>query len=219
MASPTRAHTKNKPKTTKSDIEQVAALYVQARAALASAGRTLHDHVGSSLSAAGLQLQLLRLDVPAAQARIDETLRTLEETLNTVRDLSQELCPSPAYRGGLKQALLRLAGQSSRQGCDVVVEYSTTTSVPVEIAAAFYEASLGAMKHAVQQGAARVNITVRGAGPLVLRISDDGRKAGRAKALAAIRTIAREQGLAFECTTGKGTIVSIRYAIRRPARG
>ena len=35
-----------------------------------------------------------------------------KQTLGQVRDLSQQLCPSPAYRGGLKQALLRLADQS-----------------------------------------------------------------------------------------------------------
>ena len=201
----------------RSDAEKIAALYVQARAALVRAGRALHDHVGSSLSAAGVQLQMLRMDVPAAEARIDETLRALEEALSRVRDLSQELCPSPAYRGGLKQALLRLADQNGSKGCHVVVEYSATAAVPAEIAAALYEASEGAVEQAVQRGAARVRITVRGTGRLVLRIEDDGRRSGRARALSAIRTLAREQGLAFEFTKGKGTIVS--YAIRRPARG
>src|ERR1700730_9175333 len=107
MAQTRRRRSKNKhknkqKKTAKSDIEQIAARYVQVRSALVRAGRALHDHVGSSLSAAGVQLQLLRVDVPQAEARIDETLRTLEEVLSTVRDLSQDLCPSPAYRGGLK---------------------------------------------------------------------------------------------------------------------
>jgi signal transduction histidine kinase len=224
-----RQHAKKKSgksklkKTAKSDVEQVAALYVQARAALVRAGRVLHDHVGSSLSAAGVQLQLLRMDVPAAQARIDETLRILEETLNRIRDLGDDLCPSPAYRGGLKQALLRLAEQDGSPpgstGCRVDVEYSATAPVPAEIAAAIYEAGSAVVDQAVQQGAARVSITVRGAGPLVLRIADDGRKAGRARALSAIRALAREQGLVFECATGKSTIVSIHYAVRRPARG
>ena len=218
MAQARRRHAKSKAKA-KSDIEQIAALYVQARAALVRAGRALHDRVGSSLSAAGVQLQLLRMDVPAAEARIDDALRTLEEALNKVRDLSQDLCPSPAYRGGLKQALLRFADQHASSDCSIGVEYSATAAVPGEIAAALYEAGSAAVEQALRQGAARVAITVRGAGPLVLRIADDGRKSGRARALAAIGTIARAQGLAFECSTGKGTIVSIRHAIRRPARG
>ena len=197
----------------------MAALYVQARSTLVRAGRALHDHVGSSLSAAGVQLQLLRMDVPAAQARIDATLQILEETLNRIRNLGDDLCPSPAYRGGLKQALLQLAGNHGSTRCQVDVTYSAAAAVPAEIAAAIYEAASAAVDQAVQQGAARMSITVRGTGPLVLRIADDGRKAGRARALSAIRALAREQGLVFECTTGKSTIVSIRYAVRRPARG
>ena len=219
-----RALTRSKPeRAAKSDLDEIAARYIHVRAALVRAGRALHDHVGSSLSAAGVQLQLLRMDLPEAAARIDEALRTLEETLNQVRDLSQELCPSPAYRGGLKQALLRLAETDGYRHksviCQVAVEYSTTAAIPAEIAAALYEAASAALEQALQKGAAQVNISVRGAGPLVLRIADDGRKSGRARALRLIRALAREQGLTFECTTGRGTIVSIRYAIRRPARG
>lgn len=220
MAQSRRPQGKNKPKkTAKTDIEQIAALYVQSRAVLVRAGRALHDHVGSSLSAVGVQLQLLRMDVPAAQERIDETLRILEESLNQVRDLSQELCPSPAYRGGLKQALLRLADQHASSDCDIIVDYSATAAIPAEIAAALYEAGGATVEQALRQGAARVSITARGANQVVLRIADDGRKSGRARGLSAIGTLAREQGLGFACgTTGKGTIVSIRYAIRRPAR-
>jgi signal transduction histidine kinase len=209
----------NSKKKAKSDIEQIAALYVQTQAALVRAGRALHDHVGSSLSAVGVQLQMLRMDVPAAQERLDETLQILEESLSRVRDLSQELCPSPAYRGGLKQALLRLADQHMSSNCNIDLDYSATAVLPGEIAAAVYETSAAALAEALRQGATVVRITARGAGALVLRIVDDGRKSGRARALAATGTLARAQGLGFACTTGKGTIVSIRYAIRRPPRG
>jgi signal transduction histidine kinase len=203
----------------KTDVEQIAALYVQARTALVRAGRALHDHIGSSLSAAGVQLQLLRMDLPAAAARIDETLGTLDEALNQVRELSHELCPSPAYRGGLKQALLRLAEQAGSESRQVVLEYSATAVVPAEIAVALYESAAAAVEQALQKGAAQVRIAVRGSAGVVVRIADDGRKSGRARALGATRTLVREQGLAFECTTGKSTIVSIRYAVRRTPRG
>ena len=203
----------------KSDAEQLAALYVQARNVLVRAGRTLHDLVGSSLSAAGVQLQLLRMDVPSAEARIDETLRTLDDALNRVRELSHDLCPSPAYRGGLKQALLRLADQNGSKGCQVIVDYSATAAAPAEIAAALHEGCGSAVERAIQMGATRVRITARGSAGLTLRIADNGRKSGRARALAATRTLARAQGLAFECTTGKSTIVCIRYAVRRTPRG
>ena len=215
MAKPLRIRNKQAART---DVEQIAALYVEARRALVRAGRTLHDHIGSSLSAAGVQLQLLRMDLPAAAARIDEAIGTLDEALNQVRELSQELCPSPAYRGGLKQALLRLAEQNESKRCNVAVAYDATAVVPAEIAAALYESAAAAVEQAIQKGARRVKIAVRGSAGVVLRIADDGRKSGRARALSAARTLALEQGLAFECTTGKSTIVSIRYAVRRPAR-
>lgn len=223
MAKSRRLPARKAKRAAKSDVEQIAALYIQARGTLVRAGRALHDHVGSSLSAAGVQLQLLRMDAPESETRINETLRTLEEVLDQVRALSQDLCPSPAYRGGLKQALLRLADQNGSQAgsnpCRLEVDYSATAAVPAEIAAALYEAGAAAVEQALQKRATRVTIAVRGAGPLVMRISDDGRKSGRARALSAIGTLAREQGLVFECTTGKSTIVSIRYAIRRTARG
>ena len=222
MAQPRRAPAKTKPKQARTDLDRMAARYIQARATLVGAGRALHDHVGSSLSAAGVQLQLLRMDLPEATERIDETLRTLEETLNRVRDLSQALCPSAVYRGGLKQALLRLAETNGAQDpttCRITVDYAATAMVPAEIAAALYETAAAATEQALQDGAERVTITARGAGSLVLRVADNGRKSGRIHALRGIRAIAREQGLTFECTTGRGTIVSIRYAGRRSPRG
>src|SRR5437762_9927109 len=101
-ASSTPLRSRSKPKkAATSDAEQMAALYIQARSALVQAGRALHDHVGSPLTAAGVQLQLLRMDLPDAKVQIDETLRILEEVLDRVRAISQALCPSPAYRGGL----------------------------------------------------------------------------------------------------------------------
>ena len=211
MARSTRTR-KPKKQHIKSDAEQIAALYVQARTALVQAGRALHDQVGSSLSAAGVQLQLLRMDLPAAKIQLDETLRILDETLDHVRILSQDLSPSPAYRGGLQQALLRLADQYASGRCQVEVEYSATASVPPEIAAALHEAAVAAVEQAALQGAERVRLTARGARGLVLRISDDGRKSGRGRALSAAALLAREQGLKFERDAGNGTII-IRYAV------
>ena len=216
-STPLRSRSKSK-KAAKSDAEQMAALYTQARTALVRAGRALHDHVGSPLTAAGVQLQLLRMDLPDAKVQIDETLRILEEALDRVRAISQELCPSPAYRGGLKQALLRLADQHVSNRCHIDVHYSSSAAVQGEIAAAIHETAAAAVERAVSDGASHVSITVRGAENLVVRISDDGRKSGRARALSTTAMLARGQGLKFECGAGNGTIV-IRYAARRTPRG
>jgi signal transduction histidine kinase len=224
MAKPTPLGSRNKPKKTekkkaaKSDAEQMAALYVQARTALVRAGRALHDDVGSPLTAAGVQLQLLRMDLPDARIQIDETLRILEQALDRVRSISQDLCPSPAYRGGLKQALLRLAEQYASSSCHIDVHYSSTASVPAEAAAAIHETAAAGLERAVLEGASHVVITVRGADNLVVRIADDGRKSGRERAVSAAAMLARQQGLKFEYVAGNGTIV-IRYAVRRTPRG
>lgn len=219
MARSTRLRDRRKAEgPVKSDAEQLAALYIKARSALVQAGRALHDHVGSPLTAAGVHLQLLRMDLPAARVQIDETLRILEQALDRVRSLSQDLCPSPAYRGGLKQALLLLADRYSSIGCHIDVDYSATVAVPAEIAAAVHEAVEAVVEKAVSQGASIATITARGGESLVVRITDDGRKSAQGRARSITATLARQQGLKFEADTGNGTIV-IRYAVRRTPRG
>jgi signal transduction histidine kinase len=58
-------------------------------------GATLHDDIAPLLAAAGLQLQLLRMDHPAASPQVNEVLTTLEDAMDRVRKLSQHLAPSP----------------------------------------------------------------------------------------------------------------------------
>ena len=59
------------------------------------AGQALHDEIGPLLSAAGLRLQLLRMDFPETADRINEITQTLDEAIDQIRALSQELKPSP----------------------------------------------------------------------------------------------------------------------------
>ncbi len=63
-------------------------------------GATLHDDVAPLLAGAGLQLQLLRMDHPAAAAQVTEVLATLEAAMDHVRKLSQRLAPSPFTPSG-----------------------------------------------------------------------------------------------------------------------
>src|SRR5947209_8263254 len=67
-----------------------------AQADLKRAGSILHDDVGPLLSAAGLHLQLLCLDFPRTQERIDQVFGILDEAMEKVRALSQELAPRTA---------------------------------------------------------------------------------------------------------------------------
>lgn len=58
-------------------------------------GQMLHDDVAPLLVAAGLQLQIIRMDHPAAAAQVNEVLASLEGAMDHVRELSQQLAPSP----------------------------------------------------------------------------------------------------------------------------
>jgi signal transduction histidine kinase len=59
--------------------------------------RALHDEVGQAMSAAGLQLDLLRMDMadrfPEIGARTEEVQRLLERAMSRVRELITELGP------------------------------------------------------------------------------------------------------------------------------
>jgi signal transduction histidine kinase len=81
--------------------------------------RFLHDEVGQCLSAAGLQLDLLRMDLepvlPGAPARAAEVQRVLERVMERVREIARELKPEPVDGAGLYPALDRLVGRLRRE--------------------------------------------------------------------------------------------------------
>jgi signal transduction histidine kinase len=69
-----------------------------AEADLLRAGKALHDDVAPLLAAAGLRLQLLRMDHPQTAERVTEVMVTLDDAMERIRTLSQELSPPPVYR-------------------------------------------------------------------------------------------------------------------------
>jgi signal transduction histidine kinase len=198
-----------------SDAEGLATVCHLLGTKLRSGSRQLHDHVGPLLSAAGLRLQMLRTDVPDAQAGIDEVTQILEQAIQRIRTVSRELHRSPADQIGLKNALFRFAEQNPW----LSVSYSATAPVPSEDAAALYEGAMEAASAALRARASQVRISVSGKAGVRIRVTDNGRAKGRERALSVPRLLAQQAGLAFECTTGKSTIVSIRYAVRRTPGG
>ncbi len=60
---------------------------------LERAGKILHDEVGPLLSAAGLRLQLIKMDHPETAELVREVTQALDEAIDRVRALSQELRP------------------------------------------------------------------------------------------------------------------------------
>ena len=58
---------------------------------LERAGKILHDDVGPLLSAAGLRLQLIKMDFPAAAEQVREVTEVLDDAIDRVRAVSREL--------------------------------------------------------------------------------------------------------------------------------
>src|SRR5579862_6686268 len=89
--------------------DDLARACLQARSELRRASRVLHDEVGSLMAAAGLRLQLARMDRPESAEQLDAVSQVLEGAMERVRSLTRELDPSPVGRTSFKSALLDLA--------------------------------------------------------------------------------------------------------------
>jgi signal transduction histidine kinase len=80
--------------------------------------RMLHDEVAQILSGAGMQLDILRMDleerVPEIASRIAEIQSLLDQVAKRIRHLSYDLNPDIVKRAGLKSALDRLVGRFRR---------------------------------------------------------------------------------------------------------
>ena len=55
------------------------------------AGKLLHDEIGPLLSAAGLKLQLIRMDHPQTAPLVDDVTKVLDLAIEQVRALSRTL--------------------------------------------------------------------------------------------------------------------------------
>jgi hypothetical protein len=183
------------------------------RSQLQETGRALHDQAGPLLSAAGIQLQLLRMDRPETAATVDETLGLLDQVTESIRTLSRKLDASPASHVGLERALVQLAEQHSPA---VAVSYTATSKLPPVPAVAIYDTIVTALARA---NGAQVRISARGAADrLGIRIVWKGRvRWPRAEVTALARRL-RPAGVLLDVITKESTIVSISYATRRSAR-
>lgn len=193
----------------------------------ARAGQVLHDEIGQILSAVGLHLDVLRMDLeeqaPEAAQRISEIQALLEKAFERVRALSYDLNPNRAERAGLTTALHRLVGerrQSSGRKIRLLCDASVRVSGPA--ATAMYQIAECALSNALTHSqASKIEIFVKPArgGGAVLEVRDDGRGFDPAEAAAnptglgipLMYCFADRAGihLDIESEPGKGTIVRV----------
>jgi two-component system NarL family sensor kinase len=142
----------------------------------------LHDKVGQNLTALGLQLDLVRMDLetvsPETSARVVEIQQLLETMMEEVREYSYELNPSAVERAGLRSALDRLSERTrGRFGGALRVNVDPSLNLDPGIASAMYHIAQEAVENAVQHaGCSAIEIAVKSTrtGPS-MEIRDNGR--------------------------------------------
>src|SRR5579862_5186853 len=118
----------------------------------------LHDEVGQSLSAAGLHLDLLRMDFeavsPEIKPRTAELQQMLENVMAGVRDFSYELNPDIVERAGFHAAMDRLVGRARKRFTgNVRLLDDSTLRFPPAVGSALYKIASEALDNAMQHAA------------------------------------------------------------------
>lgn len=151
------------------------AAYERERTRLA---RILHDEIGQLLTAAGFQLDALRLDfgeqAPGLAARTREIQSLLGTAMAHVREISTDLHPDMVRRIGLAAALERLAERARRNGLAAEVDFQAGERVPAEPAAELFKIAADTLAQAEYSGAATIRFKVTaGDGAYVLEVLYD----------------------------------------------
>jgi signal transduction histidine kinase len=188
------------------------------------ASQFLHDSVGQNLTALGLQLDLIRMDLEAVSPetceRIAAIQKMLEDMMEEVREYSYELNPSTVERAGLRPALDRLTGRiRARFAGALRVNTDPSLRIDPNIASAFYHIAQEAVQNAVQHAScSAIEIAVKSTrGGPILEIRDNGRGfdtgdilfARRGLGLLSMEHYAAQAGLqlAIESHPNTGTVV------------
>lgn len=208
------------PRIGQKEIQQLAAALRDAYVVRNRAGVALHDRVGPLLTAAGLRLQLLRMDHPGSEEAVTELMGVLDQAMEHVRAVSQTLAPSPAYRIGLKAALERVIGERQDAFPGVIrLKFSSSARLDRENAVLLYGAIEAALTEALSRpGATKVSVSVTGVRHITACVQDNGNGAPKVRE-ALPMLLAEAGGFALSEVTRKGTIVLIRHGISRSARG
>jgi PAS domain S-box-containing protein len=184
----------------------------------------LHDSVGQNLTAMGLQLDLVRMDLadasPGVSSRIVEVQKLLETMMEQVREYSYALNPSTVERAGLRVALDRLALRVRERFTGTLrVNVDPSLKIDPKIASAMYQVAQESVENAVQHAAcSAIEIAVKSTrnGPSI-EVRDNGRGFDpsdvpggyRGLGLLSMEHYAAEAGLDLSITSDResGTIV------------
>jgi len=192
--------------------------------------RMLHDEVAQILSGAGLQLDILRMDlqdkVPEIVSRTAEIQSLLEHVVRRIRHLSYELNPDIVERAGLQSALDLLVGRFRKVfPGGLHLAYTASVRIPIEVGVAMERIAEEAVANAVRHANCnQIRITVKSTRDgAALQVRDNGigfdyereRRIPRGLGLLMMERCARKVGLglSFRALNGGGSIVSAIMAV------
>jgi len=194
--------------------------------------RFLHDAVGQNLTALGLQLDLVRMDLESASpetcVRIGEIQQVLETIMEQVREYSYHLNPSAVERAGLRSALDRLTVHiRERFSGSLRVNVDPSLKIKPILATAFYHIAHEAIDNAVQHSScSAIEIAVKSTRTgASLEVRDNGKGFDPADVLGGSRGLgllsmehyAAQAGLDLSITSDKKTGTTVRAAVPEAA--
>jgi signal transduction histidine kinase len=194
--------------------------------------RFLHDSVGQNLTALGLQLDLIRMDLasvsPETCLRVGEIQKLLEEMMESVREYSYELNPSTVERAGLRPALDRMVGRiRARFPGTLRVNVDPSLKLDPKLATALYQILQEGVENAVQHsGCSAIEIAVKSTRTgTVLEVRDNGRgfdpadlvSGRRGLGLLSMEHYAAQAGLELSITSTRETGTTVRAAMPETA--
>jgi len=193
----------------------------------AMVSKFLHDAVGQNLTALGLQLDLVRMDLesisPASCAHIAEVQKLLGTMMEEVREYSYELNPSTVERAGLRSALDRLAARVRERFTGAIrLNVDPSLKIDPKLASALYQIAQEAVENAVQHSSCSlIEIAVKSTrNTPILEVRDNGRGfdpgdlAGgcRGLGLLSMEHYAAQAGLELSITSDRSTGTVVRAA-------
>ncbi|MEO8597752.1 MAG: ATP-binding protein [Candidatus Solibacter sp.] len=191
----------------------------------------LHDSVGQNLTALGLQLDLVRMDLesvsPESCLHIAEIQKMLGEMMESVREYSYELNPSTVERSGLRPALDRLAGRLRQRFTGVLrINVDPSLKLDPKLASTLYQILQEAVENAVQHsGCSAIEIAVKSSRTgTLLEVRDNGRgfdpadlvSGRRGLGLLSMEHYAAQAGLELTITSTRESGTKVRAAKSDP---
>ena len=198
----------------------------------AMVSKFLHDSVGQNMTALGLQLDLVRMDLetisPATCLQIAQIQKIIGDMMEKVREYSYKLNPSTVERAGLRSALDQLAEHMrARFTGSLRVNVDPALKLDPKVASALYQIAQEAVENAVKHsGCSAIEIAVKSTRTgTILEVRDNGSgfdpadlvKGHRGLGLLTMEHFAAQAGLELSITSARGSGATVRATLSRVA--